>query len=74
MDNKVEMDSILVEQMIKTPGWTIVELWLRDKVNTAKNRLQTIDASDIKKIVEYQMTIKNYESLLTQIKHFVEKK
>jgi hypothetical protein len=69
-----KMYSELIGMMVKTPGWEIVKTWIGSKIESSKVRLLTVDPTDVKKIVEYQTTIRNYDGLLSQINSYIKNK
>lgn len=60
-------------KMAETEGWKILDGWMSSKIESAKDRLLTVEPDDVKKIVAYQEQIKTYKMIRGQVAFYINK-
>lgn len=71
MERDKEVLTLLFTQMAETEGWKCVTVYMENKISSLKERLTTVAPDDIKKIAEYQGTIKGYKELLSYVNNYL---
>jgi hypothetical protein len=60
-------EAMLVDEMVQTPGWKLVEAWLNGEISRYCQRLEGVNPDDAAKVSAAQATIRSYRYLLSTI-------